>query len=100
MVHSRPSWPLRSCLKRLETQVNLRSAGDFFLERSGTELVCDGGHGILHIPLMQPSCVDSERWTYLDDSWSALFGEREEVFPGSQLTFLPRRTNWEEDDDD
>ena len=90
----------RSCLKRLGTQVNLRSAGDFFLERSGTELVCDGGHGILHIPLMQPSCVDSERWTYLDDSWSALFGEREEVFSGSQLTFLPRRTNWEEDDDD
>jgi len=90
----------RSCLKRFGAQVNLGSAGHFFLERTGTGLVCDGGHGILHIPLMQSSCVDSERWTYLDDSWSALFGEREEGFSGSQLIFLPRRTNWEEDDDD
>ncbi len=90
----------RSCLKRFGAQVNLGSAGHFFLERTGTELVCDGGHGILHIPLMQSSCVDSERWTYLDDSWSALFGKREEGFSGSQLIFLPRRTNWEEDDDD
>ncbi len=90
----------RSCLKRFRAQVNLGSAGHFFLERTGTELVCDGGHGILHIPLMQSSCVDSERWAYLDDSWSALFGKRGEGFSGSQLIFLPRRTNWEEDDDD
>ncbi len=90
----------RSCLKRFGAQVNLGSAGHFFLEKTGTELVCDGGHGILHIPLMPSSCVDSERWTYLDDSWSALFGKREEGFSRSQLIFLPRRTNWEEDDDD
>lgn len=90
----------RSCLKRFRAQVNLGSAGDFFLERTGTELVCDGGHGILHMPLMQSSCVDSERWTYLDESWSALFGERDKGFSNSQLIFLPPRTTWEEDDDD
>ena len=90
----------RSCLKRFGAQVNLGSAGDFFLERTGTELVCDGGHGVLHIPRIQSSCVDSERWSYLDESWSALFGEREKGFSNSQLIFLPRRTTWEEDDDD
>jgi hypothetical protein len=90
----------RSCLKRFGAKVNLGNAGDLFLERTGTELVCDGGHGILHIPLMQDSCVDSEHWTYFDESWSALFGEREKGFSNSQLIFLPGRTTWEEDDDD
>jgi len=90
----------RSCLKRFGAKVNLGNAGDLFLERTGTELVCDGGHGILHIPLMPDSCVDSERWTYFDESWSALFGKREEGFSRSHLMFLPPRTTWEEDDDD
>jgi hypothetical protein len=90
----------RSCLKRFGAQVNLGSAGFFFLERTGTELVCDGGHGVLHVPFIQSSCVDSERWTYFDESWSALFGGREKGFSSSQLIFLPRRTTWEEEDDD
>src|SRR2546421_323100 len=90
----------RSCLKRFGAKVNLGNAGDLFLERTGTELVCDGGHGILHLPLMQDSCVDSERWTYFDESWSALFGKREEGFSRSHLIFLPPRSTWEEDDDD
>jgi hypothetical protein len=47
---------------------------------AGDELVCDEGHGVLHVPVMESGCVDSERWTYLDESWRVLLGNRETSF--------------------
>ena len=57
--------------------VEIGGAGRALLELTGVELVCDEGHGMLHVPLMEPSCVDFERWTYLDDSWHALLTNHE-----------------------
>jgi hypothetical protein len=62
----------RTCLSRLRTQVDLGNSVGTFCEPSGVELVCNGGHGILHLPVMQFSCVDSERGTDLDESWRAV----------------------------
>lgn len=62
----------RTCLSRLRTEVDLGNSVGTFCEPSGVELVCNGGHGILHLPVMQFSCIDSERWTDLDESWRAV----------------------------
>jgi hypothetical protein len=62
----------RTCLSRLRTAVDLGNSVGTFCEPSGVELVCNGGHGILHLPVMQFSCVDSESWTDLDESWRAV----------------------------
>jgi hypothetical protein len=44
-----------------------------FLAWNGTELVCLSGHGLLHVPDIPTSWFSSQRWLYLDPSWSALF---------------------------
>lgn len=67
----------RTCLRRFGVHVEIGGAGHALLELTGVELVCDEGHGMLHVPLMEPSCVDFERWTYLDDSWRALLRNQE-----------------------
>jgi hypothetical protein len=67
----------RTCLRRFGVHVEIGGAGHALLELTGVELVCDKGHGMLHVPLMEPSCVDFERWTYLDDSWHSLLRNRE-----------------------
>jgi hypothetical protein len=67
----------RTCLRRFGVHVEIGGAGHALLELTGVELVCDEGHGMLHVPLMEPSCVDFERWTYLDDSWHALLRNQE-----------------------
>jgi len=67
----------RVCLRGLGLRVNLASPGRILIDLTGDELVCDEGHGMLHIPVMESGCVDSERWTYLDESWQVLLGHRE-----------------------
>jgi hypothetical protein len=67
----------RVCLRGLAVRVNLGSAGRILIDLTGVELVCGEGHGALHIPVMESGCVDSERWTYLDESWQVLLGCRE-----------------------
>ena len=62
----------RTCLRRLRMQVDLGGSVGTFCEPSGIELICDVGHGILHLPMMQLSSLDSERWTDLDESWRIL----------------------------
>jgi hypothetical protein len=64
----------RKCLRRLRMQVDLGGSAGTLCEPSGVELICDGGHGILHLPTMQLSSLDSERWTDLHESWNALSG--------------------------
>jgi hypothetical protein len=67
----------RVCLRGLGLRVNLASPGRILIDLTGDELVCDEGHGMLHIPVMESGSVDSERWTYLDESWQVLLAHRE-----------------------
>jgi hypothetical protein len=67
----------RVCLRGLGVRVNLGSAGRILIDVTGVELVCSEGHGSLHIPVMESGSVDSERWTYLDESYQVLLGSRE-----------------------
>ena len=47
-----------------------------FLAWNGTELICAGGHGLLHIPEIQTRAGSStQRWLYLDPSWDVLFAD-------------------------
>jgi hypothetical protein len=39
------------------------------------ELICIGGHGLLHVPEMPTSWFSEQRWLYLDSSWEVLFAE-------------------------
>ena len=73
----------RTCLRSFGVHVEIGGAGRALLELTGVELVCDEGHGMLHVPLMEPSCVDFERWTYLDHSWHALLRNEETGVPVS-----------------
>jgi hypothetical protein len=73
-------WALRDQRKRcpvcLRTLTNPARVGQFsrnFLAWNGTELICLGGHGLLHVPDIPTSWFGSQRWLYLDPSWSALF---------------------------
>ena len=59
----------RTCLKRLGTQIALGVSIAPFWEPSGLDLLCDRAHGMLHIPVMELSCLDSERWIDFDESW-------------------------------
>ena len=73
-------WALRDQRKRcpvcLCTLTNPARVGQFsrnFLAWNGTELVCLSGHGFLHVPDIPTSWFSSQRWLYLDPSWSGLF---------------------------
>ncbi len=73
-------WALRDQRRRcpvcLRTLTNPARVGQFsrnFLAWNGTELVCLSGHGFLHVPDIPTSWFSSQRWLYLDHSWSALF---------------------------
>jgi len=73
-------WALRDQRKRcpvcLRTLTNPARVGQFsrnFLAWNGTELVCLGGHGLLHVPDLSTSWFGSQRWLYLDPSWAGLF---------------------------
>jgi hypothetical protein len=73
-------WALRDQRKRcpvcLRTLTNPARVGQFsrnFLAWNGTELICLSGHGLLHVPDIPTSWFSSQRWLYLDPSWSALF---------------------------
>ena len=44
-----------------------------FLAWNGTELICAGGHGFMHVPEMATSWFGTQRWLHLDPSWSGLF---------------------------
>jgi hypothetical protein len=67
----------RVCLKRLGNEVSVGAPSHLLLDWSGTELVCSDGHGLLHVPEMNSSWLDDERWVHLDESWKPLFeGEK------------------------
>jgi hypothetical protein len=73
-------WALQDQRKRcpvcLRTLTNPARVGQFsrnFLAWNGTELVCLSGHGLLHVPDLSTSWFGSQRWLYLDPSWTSLF---------------------------
>ncbi|SPE24281.1 conserved membrane hypothetical protein [Candidatus Sulfopaludibacter sp. SbA3] len=62
------------CLRLLSNPTRIGGASHAFLEWYGTELICARGHGLLYVPEIPTSCYSTQRWQYLDPSWSTLFG--------------------------
>jgi hypothetical protein len=63
------------CLRKLKNPVRVGHPSRNFLAWHGTELMCDRGHGLLHIPEMATSWFGTQRWLDLDPSWKSLFQE-------------------------
>ena len=61
------------CLRRVTHAAQVGVASQTFLGWSGTELICAGGHTLLHIPALPTSWFSTQRWLYLDGSWEFLF---------------------------
>lgn len=61
------------CLELLQNPARVGEPSRNFLSWNGTELICVGGHGFLHIPEIPTSWFDTQRWLYLDPSWKSLF---------------------------
>jgi len=63
------------CLRLLTNPARVGQASRNFLAWNGTELICAVGHGLLHIPEIPTSWFGTQRWFYLDSSWSSLFSD-------------------------
>lgn len=63
------------CLRLLTNPARVGQASRNFLAWNGTELICAVGHGLLHIPEIPTSWFSTQRWLYLDPSWSSLFSD-------------------------
>ncbi len=61
------------CLRRLSRPVEVGQLSRIFLAWSGTEMVCERGHILLHIPGIPTSWFGVQRWVCLDRSWQFLF---------------------------
>jgi hypothetical protein len=61
------------CLKRVAHPAQVGLASRTFLAWNGTELMCTGGHTLLHVPGLPTSWFSTEQWLYLDASWEFLF---------------------------
>jgi hypothetical protein len=61
------------CLRALSNPARVGQASRNFLAWNGTELICAGGHGLLHIPEIPTSWFSTQRWLDLDASWGSLF---------------------------
>ena len=61
------------CLRRMAHPVHVGQPSRTFLDWNGTELVCEGGHTLLHIPEIPTSWFRAQRWVCLDRSWLSLF---------------------------
>ena len=70
------------CLRLLSNPARVGQASCNFLSWNGTELFCDRGHGLLHIPELATSWFSTQRWLCLDSSWLCLFAETPSPSPG------------------
>jgi hypothetical protein len=61
------------CLSMLTNPARVGEPSRSFLSWNGIELICTGGHGLLHVPEMPTSWFATQRWLYLDSSWSGVF---------------------------
>jgi hypothetical protein len=63
------------CLRLLTNPARVGQPSRNFLSWNGTELMCNRGHGLLHVPEIATSWFSTQRWLYLDPSWNGLFDE-------------------------
>ena len=64
----------RVCLRLLTFPVRIGIPGCVLLDWSGTEFLCEEGHGVLHVPHMVASWDEQpDRWVTLDESWQDCF---------------------------
>jgi hypothetical protein len=61
------------CLRRMTYPVEVGEPSRTFLAWNGTELMCERGHTLLHVPEIHTSWFGKQRWTCLDGSWQFLF---------------------------
>jgi hypothetical protein len=61
------------CLRCVTHPARVGQASRTFLSWNGTEMMCMGGHTLLHVPELPTSWFDTQRWLYLDTSWEFLF---------------------------
>jgi hypothetical protein len=61
------------CLRRVTHPAQVGLASRTFLGWNGTEMICTGGHTLLHVPSLPTSWFSTQRWLYLDTSWEFLF---------------------------
>jgi len=63
------------CLRRVTHPARVGLASRTFLGWNGTEMICTGGHTLLHVPSLPTSWFGGQRWMYLDASWEFLFAD-------------------------
>ena len=63
------------CLRRVTHPAQVGIASRTFLGWNGTEMMCMGGHTLLHVPSLPTSWFGGQRWLYLDSSWEFLFAD-------------------------
>lgn len=61
------------CLRLLSNPARVGQPSCNFLAWCGTELMCQSGHGLLHIPELPTCWFSTQRWLCLDASWAGLF---------------------------
>ena len=61
------------CLRCVAHPAQVGQASRTFLDWNGTEMMCMGGHTLLHVPSLPTSWFSTQRWLYLDTSWGFLF---------------------------
>jgi hypothetical protein len=60
------------CLHSLSKPVEIGSPVQTILGWYGTELICTRGHGLLYVPGAPTSWCSTQRWQYLDPTWTSL----------------------------
>jgi hypothetical protein len=90
------NWALRDqrqrcpvCLRRVVHPAQVGYASRTFLAWNGTELMCMGGHTLLHVPGLPTSWFSTQRWLYLDSSWSFLFPDSGSPIEGKLISAFP-----------
>jgi hypothetical protein len=61
------------CMRCVTHPAHVGQASRTFLDWNGTEMMCAGGHTLLHVPDLPTSWFGTQRWLYLDNSWNFLF---------------------------
>jgi len=69
------------CMRRVTHPAQVGQASRTFLDWNGTEMMCMGGHTLLHVPSLPTSWFGSQRWLYLDTSWEFLFASSTRPVP-------------------
>lgn len=63
------------CLRLVTHPAHVGLASNTFLGWNGTEMICTGGHTLLHIPSLPMSWFSTPRWLFREPVWKLLLGE-------------------------